>query len=83
MQGFSPSRNTPQAAAIYNHLRDTRSDPAEKFIRDAACKARTGRTPGSYSGITIHFIGREDLIANKHALGRKKDLADLEALGEG
>ena len=46
-------------------------------------KARAGRTPGSYSGITVHFIGREDLIANKHALGRKKDLADLEALGEG
>ena len=46
-------------------------------------KARAGRTPGSYGGITVHFIGREDLIANKHALGRKKDLADLEALGEG
>ena len=38
---------------------------------------------GSYGGVTVHFIGREDLIANKHTLGRKKDLADLEALGEG
>ena len=46
-------------------------------------KARAGRTPGSYGGITVHFIGREDLIANKHALGRRKDLADIEALGEG
>jgi predicted nucleotidyltransferase len=46
-------------------------------------KARAGRTPGSYGGVTVHFIGREDLIANKHALGRKKDLADIEALGEG
>ncbi len=46
-------------------------------------KARAGRTPGCYGGVTVHFIGREDLIANKHALGRKKDLADIEALGEG
>jgi hypothetical protein len=46
-------------------------------------KARSGRIPGSYGGITVHFIGREDLIANKHALARKKDLADIEALGEG
>jgi len=38
---------------------------------------------GGYGGITVHFIGREDLIANKHALGRKKDLADIEALREG
>ena len=45
-------------------------------------KARAGRTSGSYGGITVHFIGREDLIANKHALGRRKDLADIEALGE-
>ena len=45
-------------------------------------KARAGRTAGSYGGITVHFIGREDLIANKRALGRRKDLADLEALGE-
>jgi len=27
------------AAAIYKHLRDTRSDPAEKYIRDAALSA--------------------------------------------
>jgi hypothetical protein len=35
-----------------------------------------------YGGITVHFIAREDLIANKHALSRKKDLADTEALGD-
>ena len=38
---------------------------------------------GGYGDITVHFIGREDLIANKHALGRKKDFADIKALGEG
>ena len=45
-------------------------------------KAIAGKVPGSYGDTTIHFISREDLIANKRALGRKKDLADLEALEE-
>lgn len=31
---------------------------------------------------TVPFLGRVDLIVNKRASGRKKDLADLEALGE-
>ena len=30
----------------------------------------------------VPFIGRGDLVTNKRAAGRKKDLADLEALGE-
>lgn len=30
----------------------------------------------------VHFIGRDEFILNKRALGRKKDLADLEAVGE-
>lgn len=43
-------------------------------------KARTGRVTGNYDRTTVYFIGRDDLIANKKALGRKKDIADLEAL---
>jgi hypothetical protein len=31
---------------------------------------------------TVPFLGRGDLILNKRASGRKKDLADLDALGE-
>ena len=42
----------------------------------------THRVAGEYGGITIYFIGREQLIANKRACGRTKDLADIEALGE-
>ena len=37
---------------------------------------------GRYGAVPVGFLGREQLIANKRASGRKKDLADLEALGE-
>jgi hypothetical protein len=32
--------------------------------------------------LTVHYIGRNDFIANKRALRRKKDIADLEVAGE-
>lgn len=32
-------------------------------------------------GVSIRCIGRDDLIANKKAAGRHKDLADVEVLG--
>ena len=35
-----------------------------------------------YGGISVTFIGREELIRNKRRSGRMKDLADIEALGE-
>ena len=41
-----------------------------------------GRQPGAYGDVPVAFIGREQFIANKRAVGRTKDLADLEALGE-
>ena len=38
------------------------------------------RVTTSYGGVPIALIGREDLIANKRATGRPKDLADVDAL---
>lgn len=45
-------------------------------------QARSGRVEGHFGDVLVHFIGRDEFIANKRALGRKKDLADLEAVGE-
>ncbi len=45
-------------------------------------EAISGRVQGKYDDIPIYYLGRKQLIANKKALGRKKDLADLESLGE-
>ena len=45
-------------------------------------EAFLGKVEGKYGNVPVHFIGRDHFILNKRALGRKKDLADLEALGE-
>lgn len=45
-------------------------------------EAFAGRIPSTYGDVAVHYIGREQFIVNKRATGRKRDLADLEALGE-
>ena len=45
-------------------------------------EAASGRVEGIYGNIPVYYIGREQFVSNKRALGRKKDLADMEALGE-
>lgn len=35
---------------------------------------------GGYGNIKLYFIGKEEFIANKKAIGRHKDLADVEAI---
>lgn len=43
----------------------------------------SGHAVAQLSGMPIPFIGRRAFVVNKRAAGRAKDLADLEALGEG
>ena len=40
------------------------------------------KVPGTFGDVPVNYIGRDEFIANKRATGRKKDLADIEALGE-
>jgi hypothetical protein len=49
-------------------------------VEFADCYAR--REVHVVDGLSIPFIGIADFKANKRASGRKKDLADLESLGE-
>ena len=42
----------------------------------------SNRVKGKYGDVPAEYIGRGELVANKRAVGRKRDLADLEALGE-
>ncbi len=41
-----------------------------------------GSLSAEFGGVPVRFIGREAFVANKRATGRRRDLADLEALGE-
>jgi hypothetical protein len=45
-------------------------------------EAYEGHDKGKYGDIPVRYIGRSHYILNKRASGRKKDIADLEALGE-
>ena len=44
-------------------------------------EAWVGRVAGRFGGVACAFLGRDALILNKRALGRARDLADLELLG--
>ena len=45
-------------------------------------EASKAKIKGKYGSIPVFFLSRRLLISNKRAIGRKKDKADLEALGE-
>ncbi len=45
-------------------------------------EALSGRIKGTYGDISTYYLGRDQFISNKRAMGRKRDQADLEALGE-
>ena len=44
--------------------------------------AAANRVAGTYGDLEVYYLGKKQFILNKRALGRKKDLADLEAIGE-
>jgi predicted nucleotidyltransferase len=44
--------------------------------------AYLSRESANYGDVPVSYIGRDQFITNKKATGRKRDLADLEALGE-
>jgi hypothetical protein len=45
-------------------------------------EAEASKEPGKYGDLSIFYIGKSQYVANKRAIGRTKDIADIEALGE-
>ena len=45
-------------------------------------EAEAAKEPGIFGDVPVSYIGRREYIKNKRSAGRKKDLADIEALGE-
>ncbi len=46
-------------------------------------QAAAGRVEGPFGDLRVFYIGKREFVKNKQSLRRKKDLADLEAIGEG
>ena len=45
-------------------------------------EADGSKEQGLFGDVSVSYIGKKQFITNKRATGRKKDLADIEALGE-
>jgi hypothetical protein len=45
-------------------------------------EADASKEPGKYGKVPVFYIGKKQYVANKRAIGRAKDIADIEALGE-
>jgi len=45
-------------------------------------EAWAGKISSRFGDVPVYIIGRAEFVMNKRALGRKRDLADMEALGE-
>ncbi|MFA6185949.1 MAG: DUF6036 family nucleotidyltransferase [Phycisphaerae bacterium] len=45
-------------------------------------KSQANKVAGDYGGTPVYFLGKKEFILNKKSLGRKKDIADIEAIGE-
>ena len=43
--------------------------------------AFSSKVKGQYGDVPVYYIGLDQFIKNKKSIGRKKDMADLEALG--
>jgi hypothetical protein len=44
-------------------------------------EAFSSKVEGQYGDVPVRYIGADQFIKNKKSIGRKKDMADLEALG--
>lgn len=45
-------------------------------------EANSAKESGYFGDIPVYYIGKTQFIDNKRSTGRRKDLADIEALGE-
>lgn len=45
-------------------------------------QADSSKISGKYGDVPVFYISREQYLVNKRAIGRAKDIADIEALGE-
>jgi hypothetical protein len=80
--GFSRSDLTAAGSVIQIGIPPRRIDLLTEITGVEFGRAWSGRVTHQVGELSVPFLGREELLANKRATGRQRDLADLEALGE-
>ena len=78
---FKVADFTDENLVIQLGVRPVRIDIIKSITGVTWEEAFANRGRGEYGGIPTYFIGRDTLIKKKQAVGRLKDLADVEALG--
>ena len=67
-------------AVIAIGIEPVRIDLLNRIDGVAFAEARGGVVRGRYGAVDVTFIGRDDLVRNKRASGRHRDLGDVEEL---
>jgi len=80
--GFSRSDLTAPSTVVQIGLPPRRIDLLTDLTGVDFESAWRSRASFSVQNASVPFLSREDLLRNKRATGRARDMADLEALGE-
>jgi hypothetical protein len=80
--GFSQADFTTPGAVVQIGIPPRRIDLLTEITGVEFEDAWRGRVVHPVGELSVPFLGRAALLANKRATGRRQDLADLEALGE-
>lgn len=57
-----------------------RIESAQQYKRVSTDEAFASKVSAELDGIPVYIISKDALIRNKRAIGRRRDLADLEVL---
>jgi len=79
--GITPEDLIKPAMVIQLGVAPARVDLLTSLTGVSEEDAFASRVPGQYGDVPVCYLGLEEFILNKKALGRRKDLADLEAIG--
>ena len=71
----------PRAISIFGFV-PQRIDLQTSITGVSFDEAWENRVKVEIEGLNVPVLGREELIRNKRAIGRARDLADIEDLGE-
>jgi hypothetical protein len=80
--GLTPADFEKQKTVVQLGVPPVRIDIITSLTGVSWEEAFAKRVTGKYGDLSVYYVGLEQFISNKKATGRKKDLADLEALGK-